>query len=159
MAAVVDAQERNRLLREVMEREGLGPSVWREKDCITLVRSVIRELSGSEPVFDLPEWAEGLDEQATIRHAPREHGTLRQGWLKMLENEPLLRHVVEHPRPVPGRIGLTPVKDIELDGATKPLGGPLIGVVGPDCALWVRMHEGLRRAHPVADLWEVVCRS
>ena len=60
-----------------MEREGLGASVWRERDCISLVRAVIREMSGSEPVFALPDWTDGLDEQEAILRAPREHGSLR----------------------------------------------------------------------------------
>lgn len=83
MAALVriaNTHKLKRRLREAMDREGLGPSKWRKRDCVTLVRAVIRELSGSEPVFDLPAWADGMSEQEAIRRAPREHGTLRKGW-------------------------------------------------------------------------------
>ncbi len=148
-------QERNRRLRDVMEREGTGPSIWRERDCITLIRSVIREFSGREPAFGLPAWAEGLTEEQVIRRAPREHGSARRCWLDMIGAEPLLSPVARRSAPSPGMIGLTPVKDFELDRAGTPTRGPMIGVVGPDCALWVRTHQGLCRAYPVADLWEV----
>ena len=63
----------NQRVRDVLEREGLGPSRWRERDCITLARAMIRELSGSKPAFDLPGWAEGLTEREAIRRAPRAH--------------------------------------------------------------------------------------
>ena len=155
MAAMSDVHERNLRLREVLEREGLGPSVWRERDCITLVRAVIRELSGREPTFDLPAWADGLEEQEAILRAPREHGTLRRCWLAMLSAEPLLRRAGKSELLAPGMIGLTPAKGFALDLAPKPIHGPLLGVIGPDCALWVRTHDGLRRAHPVTDMWEV----
>ena len=156
--AAVDP-ERNRRLRDVMEREGTGPSIWRERDCITLIQAVIRELSGQEPVFGLPAWAEGLSEQKAIRRAAREHGTLRQCWLDLLAAEPLLIPVSAGGASAPGRIGLTPVKAFTLDRSTAPTRGPLIGVVGPDCALWIRTHQGLCRAHPAAAFWEVSCLS
>ncbi len=149
----------NQRLRDAMEREGLGPSVWRRRDCITLVRSVIRELSGQEPTFDLPAWAQGLEEQEVIRRAPRHHGTLRRGWLQQLGKEPLLRPLPRRTLPAPGMIALTTVKGFEVAPGATPARGPLLGVIGPDCALWVRTHEGLRRAHPVAGLWEIAaCR-
>lgn len=148
--------ERDLRLRKVMEREGLGPSAWREHDCITLVRAVIRELSGQEPAFDLPGWADGLGEQEAILRAPREHGTLRKGWIELLDGEPLLRRVGKPALPKPGMVGLTRVKGLGIDRAPTPGRGPLVGVIGPDCALWVRTHDGLRRAYPAAYLWEVV---
>ena len=145
----------NSRLRDVMEREGLGPSVWRKRDCITLVRAVIRELSGQEPTVGWPAWAEGLDEQEAIRRAPREHGTLRRAFLDHLRKEPLLSELPKGTLPRPGMIGLTTVRSFQVDRSSTPAGGPLLGVIGPDCALWVRTHAGLRRAHPVAMLWEI----
>ena len=150
-----DVHERDLRLRAVLEREGLGPSVWRKRDCITLVRAVIRELSGSEPALDLPGWAEGLGEQEAIRRAPREHGSLRNCWLGMLRNEPLLRRLSKATLPSPGMIALTPVRGFEINHAPAAIRGPLLGVIGPDCALWTRTHEGLARVHPAADMWEV----
>ena len=67
---------RARQVRAVLEREGIGPSVWGERDCITLVRSMIRELSGHEPTFDRPAWAEEMTEREAILYAPREYGSL-----------------------------------------------------------------------------------
>lgn len=155
MAAISDSHERALRLREVLEREGLGPSRWRERDCITLVRAVIRELSGSEPDFDLPEWATGLSEAETIRRASQHYGTLRRGWVQLLDAEPLLRRVAPGSQSEPGAIALTPARGISLDGVPTSIRGPLIGVIGPECAFWIRTSEGLRRARPVAELWEV----
>lgn len=53
-------------------------------------------------------------------------------------------------------IALTPARGFELDCALAPPRGPLLGVIGPDCALWVRAHDGLRRAHPVSEMWGVI---
>ena len=150
-----ESHERDLRLRSVMEREGLGPSLWRERDCITLVRAIIRELSGREPIFELPAWADGLTEEETIRRAPREHGMLRQGWIELLDGEPRLRRVSKATLPASGMIALTSVRGLAVDRAEAPVRGPLLGVIGPDCALWVRSHEGLSRAWPVADRWEV----
>ncbi len=156
MAAMSDVHECNLRLREVLEREGLGPSVWRERDCITLVRAVIRELSGREPTFDLPAWADGLTEQEAIRRAPRKHGSVRNCWLQMFKKEPLLKPLKRGTLPAPGMIALTLVRGLEINHGPAPIHGPLVGVVGPDCALWTRTHEGLARAHPISDLWEVL---
>lgn len=151
-----DTHERDLRLRNVMEREGLGPSKWRERDCITFVRAVIRELSGQEPTFNLPAWTETLGEQEVILRAPREHGAIRRGWLELLNAEPLLRRVNKGELPRPGMIGLTPAKGFGVDQVVAPARGPLIGVVGPDCAFWTRMHDGLKRAYPIVDYWEVI---
>ncbi len=130
-----ESHEHDLRLRSVMEREGLGPSLWRERDCITLVRAVIRELSGREPIFELPAWADGLTEEETIRRAPREHGTLRQGWIELLDGEPRLRRVSKATLPASGMIALTSVRGLAVDRAEAPVRGPLLGVIGPDCAL------------------------
>ena len=143
-------------VRDVLEREGLGPSRWRERDCITLARAMIRELSGSKPAFDLPGWAEGLTEREAIRRAPREHGSVRNCWLQMLSSEPLLKRLKRGTIPSPGMIALTPARGFEINHAPSLIRGPLIGVIGPDCVLWGRSNEGLARLHPIADLWEVV---
>ena len=153
---MADNHERRLRLRKAMEREGLGASVWRERDCISLVRAVIREMSGSEPVFALPDWTDGLDEQEAILRAPREHGSLRAVLIGMLEAEPLLKRVESRALPAPGMIGLTPAKGFHVERCEDSAHGPFLGVVGPDCALWLRTHDGLRRAHPIAELWEVV---
>ena len=72
----------------------------------------------------------------------------------MIEAEPLLRKVKRGTTPSPGMVGLTTV-EYHID-ATATAKGPLLGVFGPDCALWVRTHKGLRRAWPVLDKWEVI---
>ena len=154
MAAMSD-HERKLRLRAVLEREGLGPSIWRKRDCITLVRAVIRELSGQESVFDLPPWAKGMNEQEAIRRAPREHGSVRNCWLEMFKKEPLLRRVKRGTLPSPGMIALTPVRGLEINHAPVAIRGPLVGVIGPGCALWTKIHEGLARVHPISDMWEV----
>ena len=142
-------------VRDVLEREGLEPSRWRERDCITLARAMIRELSRSKPAFDLPGWAEGLTEQEAIRRAPREHGSVRNCWLQMFKKEPLLKRLKRGTIPSPGMIALTPARGFEINHTPARIRGPLVGVIGPDCALWTKTHQGLARAHPIADLWEV----
>ena len=111
---------------------------------MTLVRAVIRELSGREPVFDLPAWADGLGEHETILRAFEEYGSLREGWRLLLDQEPLLRRFAGTPKP--GLIALS--QKIEF---------AVVGVIGTDCALWVRTHEGLKREPVSADIWEVRC--
>ena len=142
-------------VRDVLEREGLEPSRWRERDCITLARAMIRELSRSKPAFDLPGWAEGLTEREAIRRAPREHGSVRNCWLQMFKKEPLLKRLKRGTIPSPGMIALTPARGFEINHTPARIRGPLVGVIGPDCALWTKTHQGLARAHPIADLWEV----
>ena len=149
-----NTHERNLRLRDVLEREGIGPSKWRQRDCITLVRAVIRELSGQEPKFTLPAWAEDLSEKETLRQAPRHYGTLRQGWIDLLEGEPLLHRLPEGVLPSPGMIALTPVRDFEVEGAAS-VRGPWVGVIAPTCELLVRTPNGLASAWPIADLWEI----
>ena len=158
----IDSHERDLRLQAAIESEGLGPSVWRERDCITLAQAVIRALSpvcqggrGRAPVFGLPAWIEGLTEQETILRMQREHGSMRKGWIELLDAEPLLRRVETGRLPAPGMIALTPARGFGIDRESAAARGPLLGVIGPDCALWVRTHEGLRRAHPAAALWEV----
>lgn len=146
--------ERNLKIRDILNDEGTGSSVWGVRDCITLVRAAIRALSGQEPSFRLPDWADGLGEQQVIERAPGEHGSVRKGWLHVIDAEPLLRKVKRGTAPSPGMIGLTTV-EYHID-ATSTAKGPLLGVFGPDGALWVRTHKGLRRAWPVLDKWEVI---
>ena len=145
-------EERNRLVRDVLEREGAGPSVWGERDCITLIQSVIRELSGQEPILGLPDWMNGMKEDEAIKAATKQCGTLRAAWFRLLRSEPLLRPTKAC---CPGSIALTTVRTF-VDRAVV-IHGPLAGVIGPDCALWVRTPDGLRRAHPVTALWEIAC--
>ena len=147
-------QERNRRLRAVLEREGLGASKWRQRDCITLVRAVIRELSDQEPTFDLPSKAKGLSEKEVILRAPREYGSLRKAWVALMEGEPLLSRLPKGTLPRPGMIGLTPVRGFEMEGGTWSR-GPLLGVIAPTCQLLVRTPQGLASASPVAEMWEV----
>ena len=137
-------------LLEIMDQEGRGPSEWRERDCVTLVRAVIRELSGREPVFDLPAWASGLSHRETVLRAFGEYGSIRTGWRLLLDQEPLLRRFSGTLQP--GLIALT--QEIEFAAG---LSGALLGVIGTDCALWVRTYEGLKREPVSADIWEVRC--
>ena len=151
----IETQECSRKLREVLEREGIGPSKWRQRDCITLVRAVIRELSGQEPTFGLPSKAEGLSEKDVILRAPREYGSLRKAWLALLEAEPLLNRLPRGSLPSPGMIALTPARGLKVESGRAPSRGPLLGVIAPTCHLLVRTSEGLAPAWPVADLWKV----
>ncbi len=144
MVGVNRSHERNLRLRAAMEREGLGPSVWRERDCVSFIRAAVGELSGREPSFALPAWTAGLGETEAVLRAPREHGSLRACWLAMLAGEPLLRRLPAGFLPAPGMIAMSAAS------------APLIGVIGADCALWTRSRSGLRRAGPIAALWEVV---
>ena len=137
-------------LLDIMDREGRGPSRWRERDCVTFVRAVIRELSGREPHFDLPAWAAGLSAGETIVRAFDEYGSIRAGWRILLDQEPLLTRVSGTPKP--GMIALSQEIGFAADRCYA-----LLGVIGTDCALWVRTHEGLKREPVSADKWEVSC--
>ena len=140
MAAMTRASQ----VRAVLEREGIGPSVWGERDCITLVRSMIRELSGGEPVFDRPAWAEGMTEREAILHAPRECGSLFKCLADLLDSDPLLKRR-DHP--------LGPGNVLLLNA-----GWPAI--VGQDYEIWMRTTTGLSRVlgKPVI-VWEIQCLS
>ncbi len=145
-------RERARRVRDALESEGLGPSAWRERDCVTLLRAVVRALSGREPSLALPAWTDGLGEREAILRAPREHGSLRDGWAAVLDAEPLLRRVPRGCLPRPGMIALAAVV---LGPGGERLAGASPGVIGPGCECWVRTPRGIERAHPVTDLWEV----
>ena len=135
---------RARQVRTVLEREGIGPSVWCGRDCITLVRALIRELSGCEPVFDRPPWAEGMTEREAILHAPRECGSLGACLTALLDADPLLC----------ARTGPLEPGMIVLDAKGR------LAVVGPDYEIWARTATGLVRvASPPALGWEILCHS
>ena len=130
------------------------------RDCFTLLRETIKALSGQEPGALLPEWAHDLTEIETKRRAPKVYGTLRKGWIEVLDNEPLLKRAVNYPLdthgsalPECGMIGMTGIK-AHIDPG-DPVRGPLVGVIGPDCGLWVRTNRGIRKAWSISELWEV----
>ena len=133
-------------VRAVLEREGIGPSVWGERDCITLVRSMIRELSvGREPLFDRPAWSEGMTEREAILQAPRECGSLWSCLAALLDADPSL-HSRTSRELEPGLIVL------DARG--------WLGVVGSDYQIWRRTATGLERVveSPVRA-WVIVCHS
>ena len=135
---------RARQVQAVLEREGIGPSVWGERDCITLVRSMIRELSGGEPTFDRPKWTAGMTERETILRAPREYGSLIEGWTGLLDADPLLKR------------SDAPLKP----GMVMVLQSGWLGVLGQDYEIWARADGGLVRvASPPALVWEILCHS
>ena len=135
---------RARQVRAVLEREGIGPSVWGERDCITLVRSMIRELSGREPTFDRPIWADGLTEREAILHAPREYGSLGACLTALLDADPLLCACTGPLEP-----GM-----IVLDAKGW------LAVVGPDYEIWRRTATSLEKVveKPV-HAWAISCHS
>ena len=134
---------RARQVRAVLEREGIGPSVWGERDCITLVRSMIRELSGSEPVFDRPAWSKGMTEREAILQAPRECGSLWSCLAALLDADPSL-HARTDRELAPGMIVLS--------------ARGWLGVVGSDYQIWRRTATGLERVveSPVRA-WVISC--
>ena len=141
MAAMTRASQ----VRAVLEREGIGPSVWGGRDCITLVRSLIRELSGHEPVFDRPAWAEDMTEREAILHAPREQGSLFNCLSLLLDHDPLLK-----------RKFLIPLKP----GYVVLLKSGWLAIVGQDYEIWARSTTGLARVSgDVALAWEIQCHS
>ena len=128
----------------MLEREGIGPSVWGERDCITLVRSMIRELSGGEPTFDRPKWSEGKTERDVILHAPRVYGSLIEGWACLLDADPLLKRTDGPIRP----------------GDVLLLKSGWLAVLGQDYEIWLRTAAGLTRASSESEVaWEILCRS
>ena len=135
---------RSRQVRTVLEREGIGPSVWCERDCITLVRALIRALSGGEPTFDRPKWTAGMTEREAILHAPHEGKSLFKCLSGLLDSDPLLKR-----------------KDGPLEpGNVLLLGAGWLAVVGQDYEIWVRTASGLSRVpgKPVI-VWEILCHS
>ena len=135
---------RARQVRAVLEREGVGPSVWCKRDCITLVRSMIRELSiGREPLFDRPAWANGMTERDAILHAPRECGSLAACLTALLDADPSLC----------GRTGPLEPGMIVLNARGW------LGVVGSDYQIWRRTATGLERiVEPPVRAWTILCR-
>ena len=132
-------------MQAVLEREGIGPSVWGTRDRITLVRALIRELSGGEPTFDRPTWAKGMTERVAILRAPREYGSVIKGWTGLLDADPLLKR------------SDGPLKPGNGGSARNPAGWPS---VGQDYEIWARSATGLVRVvSPPALVWEILCRS
>ena len=140
MAAMIRARQ----VRAVLEREGIGPSVWGERDCITLVRSMIRELSGSEPLFDRPAWAESMTDHEAILQAPREHGSLSNCLALLLDYDSLLKR-----------------KDGPLEPGMIVLDARgWLGVVGPDYEIWRRTATGLEKVVELpVHAWVISCHS
>ena len=135
---------RARQVRAVLEREGIGPSVWGERDCITLVRSMIRELSGRDPLFDRPTWAEGMTEREAILQAPRECGSLFNCLADLLDSDPLLKRSVGFVKP----------------GDVVLLKSGWLATLGQDYEVWMRTATGLSRVSgDIALAWEILCRS
>ena len=144
VATIELSMTREQTIRQVLEREGVGPSTWGSRDCITLVRAFIRELSGREPVFDRPNWAIDMTEREAILEAPIESGTLAACLTTLLDSDPMLRRATLLLKP-----GM-----IVLDGRGW------LGVVGPEYEIWRRIATGLERVveKPVRA-WAISCHS
>ena len=126
----------------MLEREGVGPSTWGSRDCITLVRELIRKLSGREPVFDRPKWAIDMTERQAILEAPIASGTLAACLTTMLDSDPSLCRTTLLPKP-----GM-----IVLDAKGW------LGVVGSDYEIWRRTKDGLERVvNPPVRAWAITC--
>ena len=135
---------RARQVRAVLEREGIGSSVWGERDCITLVRSMIRELSGGEPTFDRPSWTADMTEREAILNAPRECGSLFNCLADLLDSDPLLKRRVDFVKP----------------GDVVLLQSGWLATLGQDYEIWMRTATGLSRVSgDIALAWEIQCRS
>ena len=138
-------------IRDVLEREGTGPSQWAVRDCISLIRSTIAA-HGIEPTFGLPEEL-GLciDEAHAVEESKRVFGSLREGWLTTIERCAELHEHEGDPRP--GMIGLTAAV-YRLDGLA-PTWSPGLAVYGPDLKPVCRTPSGLAVAHPIERVWRV----
>ena len=140
-----------RSVRDAIEAEGHGPSVWRKRDCISIVRAVIAA-HGVEPSFRLPAVLNRVKGEAgAIRKAVKTWGSLRDGWLHAIGDEPAL---VPYDGPLlPGLIGLT-ADEYALDGVYRGEGAAVV-VYGPELIPLARTPSGLSVAHPVERLWKV----
>ena len=138
-----------------MERHGLGPSVWRERDCFSFVTAALKAQGVANPSFALPEPLRAATSEAgAIARGIAEYGSLRAAWLEVIAGEPRLREVgldAMHP----GCVGLT-ADEYALSGMA-PDGGPALVVIGADCKAYARTPRGLAVAHPVERIWS--CRD
>ena len=77
-------------VRDAIETEGLGPSEWKRRDCISFVRAVIAA-HGVEPSFKLPEELKLVrSERGAVKKAIKVFGSLTDGWLNAIAREPHL---------------------------------------------------------------------
>ena len=138
-------------VREAIEAEGLGPSLWKKRDCISFVRAVI-SAHGAGSSFALPEQLRLVRSEAgAARKAIKVFGSLRQGWEWAIANEPLL--VPWEGDPLPGMIGLT-ADEYLLDGIYRGEGAALCAY-GPDLLPYARTPSGIMVADPISKVWRV----
>ena len=151
--ATVTRVRLSQAVREVLEREGLGESVWRENDCISMVRGIIRSLSGQDNEFGMEAW-ECEDYEDCCKTAVNRYGTLEKGYFKLLKDESRLTRCQKNQKSI-GNVGLSRV----LIGkcAEQDPGGfiPVFCVIGPGYHAYTRAMSGIRPVPFPYAVWSV----
>ena len=145
--AAIEKPRLSSVVRDVLEKQGLGVTVWHERDCISMVRALIHALTGNPSEFGAEAWACKSHEDC-LQTADALYGGLEGGYLKMLNDEPSLHRNLEGQQSI-GDVGLSkvPVERGRL--------GPVLCIVGPGYRAWTRFSSGIRVVPSPYCLWSV----
>ena len=139
-------------ITQVIETQGIGETVWKEKDCVTFIRAAIKA-HGIEPQFSLPQGYENIDtELDAIKKTIKQFGSMRIGWFDAIAREPALQEWEKEPRV--GMIGMT--KEHYTLNNIEGTYGPILAVYGADLKPWARTPTGIAVANPIAHIWRIV---
>ena len=139
-------------ITHVIDTQGAGESVWREKDCVTFIREVIKA-HGVEPKFSLPQGFKDVNsEMEAVRKTIKKFGSMEAGWLDAINREPALKEWTE--TPATGMICIT--DENYVINNEKGSYGPILAVYGADLLPWARTQLGVGVVYPIKKVWNVV---
>ena len=142
------------LIKEItnaIETQGVGDTIWRERDCVTFIRAIIKA-HGVEPKFSLPQGYEHVEsELEAIKETVKRFGSMEAGWIDAIMREPALMEWDKEPR-----TGMLFLSETEFTfNGQKGEHGPVIGVFGADLKPWARTPNGIAIVHPIKSIWRI----
>ena len=153
MAAIIKDRI-SKLIRTVLESQGLGESEWRRNDCISMVRAIIEAQSGVASQFGTEAWEQaGFVE--CYKTAISRYGSLENGYLRLLDAEPQLVRRQDDGLSI-GDIGLSVVpvgkrQEQEVSGRETMV----LCFIGPGYRAYTRATSGIRRVGRPYAVWTV----
>ena len=139
-------------VNSAIESEGIGESIWGERDCVSFIRAVI-SAHGIEPQFSLPQGYDHVkSELEAIKETIRRFGSMKLGWLDAIKREPSLQ--IWEKEPVTGMICMS--KETYTLNGLEGNYGPVLGVFGADMQPWARTPLGIAVIHPIEYVWRIV---
>ena len=150
--ASLTRRQRNLVVRDVLEREGVGTSIWGERDCVTLILELVVAFSDTRPVD--PRLPSESIKQFLVRQKQL-HSTIRKAWVHNLNQISSLK-VFTFSKIQPGMIALTKNK-FDCPRGVPVYPGPVVTIIDSGYRAWARMTEGIAEVHPISpsDIWGI----